>query len=226
MIDAIVLLSGGLDSATTLAVARDEGRRCGALSFLYGQRCRVEVEAARRVASAMGVEDHRVMELDRRQFAGSALTGDAAVPQDRPADIGGGEIPATYVPARNILFLAHGLAWAEAAGAGEVFIGANAVDYSGYPDCRPEFIAAYQRMIDVGTRGGVEGRGVRVRAPLMHLPKAEILRRGLELGVDYSLTMSCYDPDEQGRSCGRCESCRLRLAAFAELGVKDPIAYV
>jgi len=222
---AIVLLSGGLDSATALAVARAEERACYGLTLGYGQRCRAEIEAARQVAAAMGTAEHRVIELPPGSLGGSALTGDFEVPKgELPA--GGPEgIPITYVPARNILFLSYGLAWAEAIGAGEIFIGVNAVDYSGYPDCRPEFIEAYQKVIEVGTRAGVEGGGIRVRAPLIDLPKHEIIRRGLELGVDYALTVSCYEPDAGGRSCGRCESCRLRLAAFARLGVKDPIPY-
>ncbi len=225
--DAIVLLSGGLDSATTLAIARGENRASAALSFGYGQRCRQEVEHAQRVAKSLGAIEHRVVEVDLGQFGGSALTGAAEVPKDpvAPGVTAGRAIPVTYVPARNILFLSYALAWAEASGAGEVWIGVNAVDYSGYPDCRPEFVEAFQRVIDVGTRRGVEGGAVRVRTPLIGMRKAEILRRGLELGVDYSLTISCYDPDGYGRSCGRCESCRLRLAAFAEIGMKDPIVY-
>lgn len=225
--DAIVLLSGGLDSATALAMARAEGRACAAMSFVYGQRCRREVEHAQRVAESLGAIEYRAVEIDLRQFGGSALTGAGAVPKDSatPGVGAGGAIPITYVPARNILFLSYALAWAEASGAGEVWIGVNAVDYSGYPDCRPEFVGAYQRVIDVGTRRGVEGSAVRVRTPLMQMRKAEIVRRGMELGVDYSLTISCYDPDAEGRSCGRCDSCRLRLAAFAEVGEKDPIVY-
>lgn len=222
----IVLLSGGLDSATTLAIARAEGRQCLALSFSYGQRCGAELEATRRIAAAMSVAEHRVIQLEASAFGGSALTGDCEVPKDEPTTSPNATgIPVTYVPARNIVFLSYGLAWAESTGAAELYIGVNAIDYSGYPDCRGEFIDAFQKMIEVGTRCGVEGRAVRVRTPLIDLPKHEIIRRGLELGVDYSLTLSCYDPDERARSCGRCESCRIRLAAFARLGIKDPIPY-
>jgi 7-cyano-7-deazaguanine synthase len=222
---AIVLLSGGLDSATTLAVARAEERACYALTMVYGQRCRTEVEAARRIGEAMKVAEHRIIELDPRALGGSALTGESEIPKSDPPVGGPDRIPATYVPLRNILFLSYGSAWAEAVGAGEVFIGANAIDYSGYPDCRPEFIEAYQKVLEVGTRAGVEGDGIKVRAPLIDLPKHEIIRRGLELGVDYSLTVSCYEPAADGAACGRCESCRLRLKAFAELGCRDPIRY-
>jgi 7-cyano-7-deazaguanine synthase len=221
---AIVLLSGGLDSATALAIAQADGFECVALSFRYGQRHAIELAAAASVAAALGVREHLVTELDLRAFGGSALTADIAVPKDRdPAAAG---IPITYVPARNTIFLAHALALAEVRGAGDIFIGVNAVDYSGYPDCRPEFVAAFERMANLATRAGVTGRPVRIRAPLIRMSKAEIIRRGLELGVDYGLTRSCYDPDADGRSCGHCDSCRLRLEAFAAVGRRDPAPYV
>jgi len=220
---AIVLLSGGLDSATTLYLARAAGARLIAVTFRYGQRHAVEVEAARRVALAAGVSEHLLIDLDARVFRGSALTGDQPVPKDRVPDTG--EIPPTYVPARNTVFLAYAVGLAEARGATDIYIGVNAVDYSGYPDCRPEFIEAFQRLITLGTRAGYEGRPVRVHAPLMHLTKVEIIRRGLALGLDYGLTRSCYDPDAQGRACGGCESCRLRLEAFRQLGLRDPAPY-
>jgi len=221
---AIVLLSGGLDSATVLAVAQSEGFEPLALSFRYGQRHSIELEAAANVAAAAGVREHLIVDIDPRVFAGSALTTDAAVPKDRePA--GTGEIPITYVPARNTIFLSHALALAEVRDAADIFIGVNAVDYSGYPDCRPEYIAAFQQMADLATRAGVEGHPVRIHTPLINLAKDRIIARGLELGVDYGLTRSCYDPDAAGRACGHCESCRLRLAAFARLGREDPAPY-
>ncbi len=222
--NAIVLLSGGLDSATTLYVARAEGFRLVAVTFRYGQRHVVEVEAAQRVATAAGVTEHLIIDLDTRVFRGSALTGDRPVPKDRVLDAT--EIPATYVPARNTVFLAYALGLAEARGAGDIYLGVNAVDYSGYPDCRPEFIAAFQHLIRVGTKAGCEGRPIRIHAPLLSLSKAEIIGRGLALGLDYGLTRSCYDPDARGRACGHCDSCRLRLAAFAQLGLSDPAPYV
>ncbi len=221
---AVVLLSGGLDSATVLAIARAEGFAPIALSFRYGQRHAVELDAAAAVANAQGVAEHRVVEIDLRAFGGSALTADIPVPLDGAAG-GPSAIPITYVPARNTIFLSFALALAEVRGAADIFIGVNAVDYSGYPDCRPEYIAAYERMAGVATRAGVEGAPVRIHAPLLHLTKDEIIRRGLELGVDYALTRSCYAPDAAGRACGRCESCRLRLAAFKRLGMVDPAAY-
>lgn len=226
---AVVLLSGGLDSATALALAVSEGLRPIALTFRYGQRHAQEVEAARAVARAAGVAEHVVVEIDLRAFGGSALTADVPVPKDRELRPGADaapaprtEIPVTYVPARNTIFLAYALALAEVRDAGQVVLGVNVVDYSGYPDCRPEFIAAFERVAELGTRAGVCGRPIRIRAPLLHLTKAEIVRRGLALGVDYSLTRSCYDPDHAGRPCARCDSCRLRAAAFAELGMTDP----
>lgn len=221
---AIVLLSGGLDSATVLAIARAEGFKPLALSFAYGQRHMIELEAARRIAIALGAAEHAVARIDLRMFGGSALTDDIAVPKDRdPA--AALDIPITYVPARNTIFLSYALAFAEVREARDIFVGVNAVDYSGYPDCRPEFLAAFQDLARLATKAGVEGRPVRIHAPLMCLRKEEIIRRGQELGVDYSLTRSCYDPDAAGRACGACDSCKLRLAAFAAVGLKDPAPY-
>ncbi|MEP0848045.1 MAG: 7-cyano-7-deazaguanine synthase QueC [Phycisphaerae bacterium] len=222
---AAVLLSGGLDSATVLAVAAAQGFECVALTFRYGQRHAVEVDAARAVAAARGVRSHLVLDIDLRAIGGSALTADVAVPKERDAAATAREIPITYVPARNTIFLSYALALAETRGAQDIFIGVNAVDYSGYPDCRPEFIAAFERMAALATRAGVEGAPVRIHAPLIELPKAEIIRLGLSYGVDFGLTRSCYDPDAAGRACGRCDSCRLRLAAFAAVGVADPAPY-
>lgn len=220
---AVVLLSGGLDSTTTLAIARADGCDVIALTIRYGQRHAGELDAARRVAAALGAREHVVLDVDLRAVGGSALTADMPVPRNGPAPPGA--IPSTYVPARNTVFLALALALAEARGAQEIYIGVNAVDYSGYPDCRPEFIAAFERLAALATRAGVEGRPIHIRAPLLHLPKHEIIRRGLALGVDYGLTRSCYDPDPAGRGCGECDSCRLRLAAFAQLGLPDPAPY-
>ena len=219
---AIVLLSGGLDSATVLAIAKHEGRECHAISFVYGQRHEVELRAARRVAASLGVAEHVVFPMDLRVFGGSALTADIAVPKDATGAPG---IPVTYVPARNTIFLSLALGFAEAREAGEIWIGVNAIDYSGYPDCRPEFLAAFQEVILRGTRSGLERGEPRLVAPLVTLSKADIIRRGLTLGVDYSLTHSCYDPDAHGRACGHCDSCVLRLRGFAEVGVPDPAAY-
>ncbi|MDH4167267.1 MAG: 7-cyano-7-deazaguanine synthase QueC [Gammaproteobacteria bacterium] len=221
---AIVLVSGGLDSATCLAIARAEGYRCHALSFQYGQRHHAELGAAGKVAARLGAVEHRVMQIDLGAFGGSALTDTSiAVPEDGAS---GATIPVTYVPARNTVFLALALAWAEVLQAHDIFIGVNAVDYSGYPDCRPEFIAAFARMANLATREGVEGREpLRIRAPLIELTKAEIIRRGLALGVDFGMTVSCYQADEQGRACGRCDSCRLRAAGFDAAGVSDPTVY-
>ncbi len=218
---AVVLVSGGLDSATVLAMARAQGFACHALSFDYGQRHRVELDAAARVAAALGALEHRVMRLGLEDLGGSALTDATLAVPETPGD----GIPVTYVPARNIVFLSLALGWAEVLGAGDLFIGVNAVDYSGYPDCRPEFIAAFQRMADLGTRAGVEGRGVRVAAPLIDLSKAEIVRQGTALGVDYGLTVSCYQADAHGRACGRCDSCRLRAEGFRAAGIPDPTNY-
>jgi 7-cyano-7-deazaguanine synthase len=223
---AVVLLSGGLDSATTLAIARSEGFECYALSFRYGQRHQLETEAAANVARQLGAARHLVMDVDLRVFGGSALTDDIAVPKDRPSDQMGHVIPITYVPARNTIFLSFALAWAEVLGAADIFIGVNAIDYSGYPDCRPEYIEAYEKMANLATRAGVEGhRHLTIHTPLIRLTKAQIIRAGLDLGVDYSLTRSCYDPDAQGRACGRCDSCQLRLKGFRELGRTDPAPY-
>jgi 7-cyano-7-deazaguanine synthase len=219
---AIVLLSGGLDSATVLAMARREGRLVHALSFDYGQRHEVELEAARRVAAAGGVEEHAIFRIDLRQFGGSALTSSLEVPKDA---VGAAGIPITYVPARNTIFLSIALGYAEVLDAGEIWIGVNAIDYSGYPDCRPEFIEDFQRLIRSGTRSGVE-RGIpRIVAPLIRMTKAEIIRAGVALGVDYALTHSCYDPDASGRACGHCDSCILRRRGFEEACVPDPTAY-
>lgn len=215
---AVVLLSGGLDSATVLAIARKKGYRCYALSFDYGQRHRRELAAATRIAAHFGVVQHRTMPLDLRWMGGSALTDNTlAIPQT--AEPG---IPITYVPARNTLFLSVALGWAEVLGARAIFIGANAVDYSGYPDCRPGFIAAFETLANVATRAGVEGDTIRVHAPLIHMSKADIVRAGATLGVDYALTWSCYDPTAAGRPCAHCDSCRLRAKGFAEAGIDDP----
>src|SRR6266705_1450999 len=223
---AVVLLSGGVDSTTTLAVARHSGFETYALTFGYGQRHAVEVEAARRVARALGAARHEVVAIDLRVFGGSALTADIAVPKDRSqAEIGRG-IPVTYVPARNTIFLSYALAWAEVLGAQDIFIGVNALDYSGYPDCRPEFISAFQQLADVATKAGVEGRQqLRIHTPLITLSKKEIVELGTSLGVDYGLTTSCYDPSPSGEACGRCDACLLRLKGFAEAGLVDPIRY-
>ena len=220
---AVVLLSGGLDSTTTLAVAQRDGFELHAMTFRYGQRHEIEVDAARRVARAANVADHVVVDIDLRSFGGSALTSNVPVPKDRPDDSSG--VPITYVPARNTIFLSFALAWAEVLGVREIYIGVNAVDYSGYPDCRPEYIAAYQRMAQLATRAGVEGKGVNIRTPLIDLSKAEIVRLGASLGVDFALTTSCYDPTVHGVACGHCDSCRLRLRGFSEAGLKDPIRY-
>lgn len=231
--EAVVLLSGGLDSATTLAIARHEGYACHALSFDYGQRHRFELEAARRVAQRLGVASHHWVRLGLEAFAGfrgSALTDQLAVPKDRTesqiAVVGspgaGPTIPVTYVPARNTIFLAYALALAETLGSGDIFIGVNAVDYSGYPDCRPQYLQAFERMANLATKAAVEGRRLTIHAPLIDWPKTRIIQRGLELGVDYSLTHSCYDPGPDGRACGRCDACVLRRIAFEKLGLEDP----
>jgi 7-cyano-7-deazaguanine synthase len=229
MKNAVVLLSGGLDSATVLALARSEGFDCYALSFRYGQRHVVELQAAARVAAALGARQHRVVELDLGWIGGSALTdATLAVPKDRSAAQMGGDIPITYVPARNALFLCYALAWAEVVGARDLFAGMNALDYSGYPDCRPPFLRAFEEMARQGTRVGAEGGRFSVRAPLIEMSKAEIIRAGVALGVDYGLTHSCYDPQGSGaevRACGRCDSCLLRKKGFAEAGVADPTRY-
>lgn len=223
---AIVLLSGGLDSATALAIASAEGFRPMALTFRYGQRHAHEVDAARRVAAALSVDDHVVVDIDLRQFGGSALTADIDVPKNRDPAARASGIPVTYVPARNTIFLSYALAHAEVRGAADIFIGVNAVDYSGYPDCRPEFVAAFQVLANLATRDAVEG-GVetRIRAPLLRLAKADIIRRGLDLGVDYALTTSCYDPSPEGLACGACDACLLRLDGFRQAGLPDPARY-
>lgn len=221
---AVVLLSGGLDSATTLAIARDHGREPFALSFAYGQRHAIELEAAALVARAQGAREHRVATIDLAIFGGSALTDPALeVPKSPGAE---GEVPITYVPARNTIFLSFALAWAEVLGARHIYIGVTAVDYSGYPDCRPEFVAAFEQMANLATRAGVEGQGVTIHTPLIALSKAEIIARGRALGVDYALTRSCYDPAPDGAACGRCDTCVLRLKGFRELGLQDPAPYV
>jgi 7-cyano-7-deazaguanine synthase len=223
---AVILLSGGLDSATTAAIARDRGFALYALSFDYGQRHRFELEAARRVAQAMGVVRHALLSVDLAQFGGSALTDAIDVPKDRPAEEMAHGIPITYVPARNTVFLSLALAYAEVVGAADIFLGVNAIDYSGYPDCRPEFIQAFTAMANLATKASVEGRlKFAIHAPLIQWSKAEIIRHGVALGVDYSLTHSCYDPDPTGTSCGRCDACSLRRKGFAEAGIVDPIKY-
>jgi 7-cyano-7-deazaguanine synthase len=220
---AVILLSGGLDSATVLAIARSQGRDCHCISFVYGQRHGIELQAAKRVAAAIGAAEHVVYPLDLRVFGASALTDDIDVPKDA-ADAPG--IPVTYVPARNTIFLALALGYAEAREANEIWIGVNALDYSGYPDCRPEFIDAFQQVIWKGTRSGVEHQEPRLVAPLVHMTKADIIRRGTELGVDYAITHSCYDPARDGAACGHCDSCILRRKGFADAGVHDPTRYV
>jgi len=219
---AVVLLSGGLDSATVLAQARAQGFACYALSLDYGQRHASELAAAQRVAAALGVVEHKIIALDLTQIGGSALT-DASIAVPETPSVG---IPVTYVPARNTVFLSLALGWAEVLGAQDIFIGVNAVDYSGYPDCRPEYIAAFERLANLATRAGVEGTPFRINAPLIAMSKAEIIQAGMQLGVDYALTLSCYSADSDGRACGRCDSCRLRAAGFAQAGVPDPTRYV
>ena len=223
----MVLVSGGLDSAVTLAWMRAGGFRCVAMSFDYGQRHRVELECAARVAQSLGAAEHRVAHIDLRAFGGSALTADIAVPKDRAlADMGQG-IPITYVPARNTIFLSFALAWAEVLKSQDIFIGVNALDYSGYPDCRPEYIAAYQSMANLATREGVEGRQkLQIHTPLISLTKAQIIRRGMDLGIDYGITSTCYDPGPKSEACGKCDACLLRLKGFAENGVSDPATYL
>ncbi len=219
---AVILLSGGLDSATVLAIAKNQGRECLALSIVYGQRHRVEIDAAKRVAAAMGVAEHDIHALDLRVFGASALTSDIGVPKDA---VGAPGIPVTYVPARNTIFLSLALGYAEARDAAEIWIGVNALDYSGYPDCRPDFIDAFQQVIWKGTRSGVEHQEPRLVAPLLHMTKADIIRRGTELGVNYAITHSCYDPAPNGKACAHCDSCILRRKGFEEAGVEDPTAY-
>jgi 7-cyano-7-deazaguanine synthase len=223
---AVVLVSGGLDSTTALAVARRDGFETFALSFDYGQRHAFELEAARKVCQALAVRRHLIFKLDLRSIGGSSLTADLPVPKDRPELEMATGIPPTYVPARNTIFLSVALGWAETLAAFDIFIGVNAIDYSGYPDCRPEYIAAFERLANLGTKAGVEGAGSwKIHTPLIRMTKAEIIRTGTSLGVDYSLTHSCYDPDAAGRPCGRCDSCTLRLKGFAEAGLRDPLDY-
>jgi len=222
---AVVLLSGGLDSATTLGIARSRGYETYALSFDYGQRHRQELDAARNIANSLAAKEHRIIKIDNQIFAGSALINDVDVPKSRSEEEIGRGIPPTYVPARNTIFLAHALAWAETIPAGHIFIGANAIDYSGYPDCRPEFIALFETLANVGTKAGAEGARIQIHAPLIKLSKAEIIRKAVELSVDLSLTHSCYDPTPDGRACGECDSCQLRLKGFREAGATDPIKY-
>jgi 7-cyano-7-deazaguanine synthase len=224
---AVVLLSGGLDSATTLAIARHDGYNPYALSFRYGPRHKEELEAAARVAESLGAARHIVLDIDLRQFGGSALTADLEVPKGRSVETMSAGIPVTYVPARNTVFLSFALAWAEVLGATDIFIGVNAIDYSGYPDCRPEFIEAFQQTANLATRMGVEGaRPLTIHTPLIHLTKAEIIRTGLALGVDYSLTLTCYDPSPAGEACGSCDACLLRRKGFEENGMIDPARYI
>ena len=224
---AVVLLSGGLDSTTTLAIARDEGHDTYCMSFRYGQRHTVELQCAKNIANALGVRQHRVVDIDLRTFGSSALTTDIEVPKDRSETDMGNGIPITYVPARNTIFLSYALAWAEVLASDTIFIGANAIDYSGYPDCRPEYIDAYQTMANLATQAGVEGKTkLRIRAPLIDKTKAEIIQMGAALGVDYGLTLSCYDPDTEGRACGGCDSCLLRRKGFKEANIPDPTRYI
>lgn len=223
---AVVLLSGGLDSATTLAIAKAQGFTPAALTFRYGQRHAVEIDAARRVALAIGVADHRIADIDLRVFGGSALTSDIAVPKGRDdAQMSADGIPVTYVPARNTIMLSFALAFAEVIGAADIFVGVNAVDYSGYPDCRPDYIAAFEAMANLATKAAVEGRKLTLHTPLISLTKGEIIKQGLELGVNYAITSTCYDPDPVGHACGQCDSCRLRLKGFADAGLPDPAPY-
>ena len=222
---AVVLLSGGLDSAVTLAIAKRDGFEPHALSFRYGQRHARELESARAVANSIGVADHRIAEIDLRVFGGSALTDDMAVPQDRSQSAVTGEIPTTYVPARNTIFLSYALAFAEVLGANDIFIGANAVDYSGYPDCRPEFLHAFEQVAALATKAGVSGAHFQIHAPLLRLSKGEIIREGAVLGVNFAFTHSCYNPANDGAACGRCDSCQIRLNGFRKAGLTDPIRY-
>ena len=223
---AVVLLSGGMDSTTVAAIALSRGFDVHALTFRYGQRHRAEVEGARRVAERLGIRRHLVLDIDLRAFGGSALTGDLDVPKDTPIDEIGRQIPSTYVPARNTIFLAFALGWSEVLGASDIFLGANALDYSGYPDCRPEFIQSFQTMANLATRAGVEGgQRLTIHTPLIALSKREIIEQGLTLGVDYGITLTCYDPSPGGAACGRCEACILRLKGFREAGLEDPAPY-
>jgi 7-cyano-7-deazaguanine synthase len=221
----VVLLSGGIDSTTTLAIAIAEGYETYVLSFEYGQRHQIEMEAARRIADSLGAKEHRIAKIDLRIFGESALTDDLDVPKKRSETEIAHGVPITYVPARNTIFLAYALAWAEVISANDIFLGVNAIDYSGYPDCRPEFIEAFETLANLGTKAGVEGRRFQIHTPLIKLSKAEIIRKAVELGVDLSLTHSCYDPSPEGFACGECDSCLLRLKGFLETGLKDPVCY-
>jgi 7-cyano-7-deazaguanine synthase len=221
----VVLLSGGIDSTTTLAIAIAEGYEAYALSFDYGQRHQIETEAARRIAKSLGAKEHRIAKIDMRIFGGSALTDEIDVPKQRSETEIAHGIPITYVPARNSIFLAYALAWAEVISASDIFLGINAIDYSGYPDCRPEFIEAFENLANLATKAGVEGRRFQVHTPLIKFSKAEIIRKAVELGVELSLTHSCYDPTPEGFACGECDSCLLRLKGFGEAGIEDPIRY-
>jgi 7-cyano-7-deazaguanine synthase len=222
---AVVLLSGGLDSATVLAIARSEGYKCHAISFDYGQRHRHELEAAKAVAEHLGAVEHQVCSIDLRAFGGSALTDSIEVPKGRSADEMAGEIPVTYVPARNLVFLSLAAGLAEVRGSRDIFLGVNAVDYSGYPDCRPEFVESFEQTVNLATKAGVEGHKTKIHAPIVEFTKAEIIKRGVALGLDYGLTHSCYDPNSAGEACGECDSCHLRRAGFQEAGVPDPTRY-
>jgi len=222
---AVVLLSGGLDSTTTLAIAKHEGYEIFALSFEYGQRHRIEIDSAKQIGQSLGVREHRIAKIDLRVFGSSALTDAIDVPKYRSDAEIAGQIPVTYVPARNTIFLSYALAWAETIEARDIFIGANARDYSGYPDCRPEFIEQFEQLANLGTRAGISGERFRIHAPLIAMNKPEIIRKGEELGVDFSITHSCYDPASDGTACGECDSCRLRRRGFRDAGIKDPIRY-
>ena len=223
---AVILLSGGLDSATTLAIAQNDGFTPYGLTFSYGQRHQFEIGASQKIAEACNLTDHIITEIDLRAFGGSALTDDIDVPKDRSENTMSGSIPVTYVPARNTIFLSFALAWAEVLQSNDIFLGVNSMDYSGYPDCRPEYIQSFQTMANLATKAGVEGaQSITIHTPLISMTKEEIIRKGLELGVDYSLTHSCYDPDKAGNACGRCDSCRIRLKGFQEAGTADPVNY-
>ena len=223
---AVILLSGGLDSATTLAIAQNDGFTLYGLTFSYGQRHQFEIGASQKIAEACNLTDHIITEIDLRAFGGSALTDDIDVPKDRSESTMSGSIPVTYVPARNTIFLSFALAWAEVLQSNDIFLGVNSMDYSGYPDCRPEYVQSFQAMANLATKAGVDGdQSITIHTPLISMTKEEIIRKGLELGVDYSLTHSCYDPDKAGNACGRCDSCRIRLKGFQEAGTADPINY-
>ncbi|UCE06510.1 MAG: 7-cyano-7-deazaguanine synthase QueC [bacterium] len=222
---AVVLLSGGIDSTTTLAVAKDQGFKVYAISFRYGQRHQIELEAAKRIATYFQVKEHLILDVDLGAIGNSALTASLEVPKDRQVEKIPQEIPITYVPGRNIIFLSLSLAWSEVLGAYDIFIGANAIDFSGYPDCRPEFLAAYEKMANLGTKAGVEGKRLTIHTPLLNLKKAQIIKKGIALGVDYSMTLSCYDPSSEGKACGQCDSCLLRKKGFHEAAVPDPTIY-